>query len=236
MQPLNRRQFLSVAAAGAAALAAPTSASAADPAPFTLPPLPYAADALQPTISAEIMLLHHGKHHQAYVNNLNAALKDYPDLQKLSIYQLLRGIKDVPEKVRTAVINQGGGHLNHSLFWKMMAPKGKTGSPSSALSKAIDAAFGSMDKMKEQLSKTAVGVFGSGWGWLVVDPSKKLEIVAAPNQNSPYMSNQTPILGVDVWEHAYYLQYKSARADYVKAWWDVVNWGYVSELYGDAGK
>jgi Fe-Mn family superoxide dismutase len=238
MQPLNRRQFLTRAAAGAAALALPLTAGravAADAGPFTLPKLPYDYDALQPSISAEIMKLHHDKHHQAYVDKLNDAVKDYPDLQKKTVVQLLRGINEVPDKIRTAVINHGGGHENHSLFWKMMATKGKGGEPGKALAKAIDDAFGSLDKFKTELSAKAVGIFGSGWGWLVVDKGK-LAIVPLPNQNSPLMTGQTPILGVDVWEHAYYLQYKQARADYVKAWWDVVNWNYVTELYADAVK
>ena len=232
---MNRRQFLTVAGAGAAALAFPLSQAKA--APFTLPPLPYAYDELQPSIIEEIMKLHYDKHHRGYVTNLNKALEGHPDLQKKSIVDLLRGYKDIKDDVlRSSVINQGGGHANHSMFWEIMAPKGKTGEPSKELVKGIDDAFKSMDEFKKNLSAKAGAVFGSGWAWLTYSPTKKLEIHTTPNQNSPYMSGLTPIMGIDVWEHAYYLQYKNVRADYIKAWWNVVNWKEINERYDRAVK
>lgn len=234
MQPLNRRRFLQIAGMSAASLAlAPLTASAQT---FTagiqtLPKLPYDYDALTPAISAEIMTLHHDKHHQTYVTNYNAAIKDYPDLQKKTPVELLMNLKEVPDKIRTAVNNHGGGHVNHTFFWQMMAPPGKGGEPSKPLTTAIDAEFGSVDKLKTAMSEAATKVFGSGWAWLVLDGSKKVKLVTTPNQNSPFLEKQTPLLGIDVWEHAYYLQYKQAH-DYIKAWWSVVNWKHVSELFG----
>jgi Fe-Mn family superoxide dismutase len=235
---MNRRQFLSVAGAGAAALALPAlPALAADEKPtFTLPKLPYDYDALQPSIIKEIMVLHHDKHHAAYVANLNNAVKGHPDLQKKSVAQLLRDYKQLPEDIRTAVTNNGGGHANHSLFWLVMAPKGKGGKPSGALAKALDAKFKSVDEFQKELSAAGGKVFGSGWAWLTLSPEKKLEIHMTPNQNSPYMVGHTPLMGIDVWEHAYYLQYKNLRPAYIKAWWDVVNWNYINDRYNDAMK
>jgi Fe-Mn family superoxide dismutase len=196
-----------------------------------LPDLPYAFDALQPTIDEQTMRIHHGKHHQGYVNKLNAALEGHSDLQQKSIEDLLRGINSVPDDIRTAVRNNGGGHANHSLFWPNMAPNGG-GEPSGDLAAAIDDAFGSFDSFKEKFSTTASGQFGSGWGWLVVDGGGDLKIYSTPNQDSPYMQGDTPILGLDVWEHAYYLNYQNDRGTYVQSWWKVVNWNRVAETYG----
>ena len=194
-----------------------------------LPPLPYAFDALEPHIDAQTMQIHHGKHHQAYVNNLNAALEKYPDLQSKSVEDLLREISKVPEDIRTAVRNNGGGHMNHSAFWKWMGPKGG-GSPTGALGDAIKSAFGSFDGFKEQFSKAGVGRFGSGWAWLI-DVGGKLVIESTPNQDSPLMEGKKPILGVDVWEHAYYLKYQNRRPDYLAAWWNTINWGAVNKRF-----
>ena len=176
------------------------------------------------------MKIHHDKHHQAYITNLNTALKGHEDLLEKSIEDLIRSLKDISdEKLRTAVRNNGGGHLNHSMFWLMMGPK-KGGQPSGALAKAIDDAFGSFDKFQQQLSTTAVSRFGSGWGWLVVDQGK-LKVLSTPIQDSPVTNDQTPILGIDVWEHAYYLKYQNRRPDYVAAWWNVVNWAEVEKRF-----
>lgn len=195
-----------------------------------LPDLPYAHNALEPAIDEQTMRIHHGKHHQGYVNNLNKALEGNADLQSKSVEDLLRDIDSVPENIRTAVRNNGGGHANHSLFWKVMKP-GAGGEPTGDLAGAINDAFGSFSEFKEKLSNAAATQFGSGWGWLVVDESGKLQVYGTPNQDSPYMQGHTPILGVDVWEHAYYLKYQNLRADYLKNWWNVVNWDQVSENY-----
>ena len=196
----------------------------------SLPPLPYALDALEPHIDAKTMEIHHGKHHQAYVNNLNAALEKAPDAQSLSLDDLLRNLNKVPEAVRMAVRNNGGGHWNHSMFWQIMGPGGG-GQPSGALGEAIDAGFGGFDKFKEQFAAAAAGRFGSGWAWLVPSGGK-LTITSSPNQDNPIMDGQpAPILGVDVWEHAYYLKYQNRRPDYVAAWWNVVNWDEVARRF-----
>ena len=199
--------------------------------PHTLPPLPYAPDALEPHIDTQTMQIHHGKHHQAYVTNLNAALEKYPDLQSKSIEDLLRDINKVPEDIRTAVRNNGGGHMNHTAFWKWMAPNGG-GAPTGALGDAIKAAFGSFDGFKEQFTKAGVTRFGSGWAWLV-ETGGKLGIESTANQDQPIMEGKKAILGVDVWEHAYYLKYQNRRPDYLAAWWNVVNW---SEVIARLGK
>ncbi|MEO8743709.1 MAG: superoxide dismutase [Candidatus Dormiibacterota bacterium] len=190
---------------------------------FELPPLPYAFDALEPHIDAKTMEIHHDKHHAAYVNNVNAALEKHPEWAKKSVEDLLWGIAEVPEDIRTAVRNNGGGHSNHSIFWTIMAPKGG-GNPPGRVGEGIKSVFGSYDAFKEQLTKAAVGQFGSGWAWLVVDKNGKLSLKSYPNQDSPYMEGLTPILGVDVWEHAYYLKYQNKRADYVAAWFNTLNW------------
>ena len=198
----------------------------------TLPELPYAHDALEPHIDARTMQIHHGKHHQAYINNLNAALEGHAELAERSIEALLRQIDEVPEGIRQAVINNGGGHANHSLFWEVMSPQGG-GSPEGELAQAIDQAFGSFDDFKAAFAKAAATRFGSGWAWLVVHQGK-LEVTSSANQDSPYMHGKTPILGLDVWEHAYYLHYQNRRPDYVSAFWNVVSWPKVAQLYAAA--
>ena len=195
----------------------------------TLPPLPYAAEALEPHIDAQTMNIHHGKHHQAYVTNLNAAIEKAPELAGWSLDDLCRRINEVPMAVRTAVRNNGGGHWNHSLFWQLMAPNAG-GEPTGALGEAIVAAFGSFATFKEQFQAAGMGRFGSGWAWLVSDHGK-LSIVSTPNQDNPLMEGKHAILGVDVWEHAYYLKYQNRRADYLGAFWNVVNWAEVAKRY-----
>jgi Fe-Mn family superoxide dismutase len=199
----------------------------------TLPPLPYPTDALEPHIDARTMEIHHGKHHAAYVNNLNAALEKAPDLQGKSLDDLLRNLNTVPEAVRTAVRNNGGGHWNHTMFWQIMTPKG-SGKPGGALAQAIDKAFGSFDKFKEQFTAAGVGRFGSGWAWLVVERGGGLKIESTPNQDNPLMDGKTAVMGLDVWEHAYYLKYQNRRPDYIGAWWNVVNWAEIEKRYGSA--
>ncbi|HUP23561.1 MAG TPA: superoxide dismutase [Thermoanaerobaculia bacterium] len=194
-----------------------------------LPKLPYALDALEPHIDARTMEIHHGKHHQAYVTNLNKALEAHPDLQALSIEELLRRIDTVPESIRGPVRNNGGGHANHTLFWTVMSPKGG-GKPSGALAAAIQSTFGSFEDFQAKLKAAAVGQFGSGWSWLVKGKSG-LEVLGRPNQDSPWMEGKTPLLGVDVWEHAYYLKYQNRRPDYVDAWWNVVDWSAVAKRF-----
>ncbi len=196
-----------------------------------LPKLPYDYAALEPVIDAQTMELHHSKHHQAYVDKLNAALQGHDDLAAKPIEDLLRGIKDVPEDIRTAVTNHGGGHANHAFFWEIMAPAGQGGEPSDALIQAVATSFGSLEDFKATFSELAVGIFGSGWAWLVKDGEGKLQLYAKPLQNSPYMDNHTPILGLDVWEHAYYLKYQNRRKEYVDAWWQLVNWQSVSQRF-----
>ena len=196
----------------------------------TLPPLPYAFDALEPHIDAKTMEIHHGKHHNAYVTNLNAALEKYPELQAKKIEDLLRDISKVPEDIRMAVRNNGGGHMNHSLFWKWMGPKAG-GSPTGALADTIKSTFGSFDSLKEQMNKAGVSRFGSGWAWLI-DNGGKLSIESTANQDQPIMEGKKVVLGVDVWEHAYYLKYQNRRPDYLAAWWNTVNWSAVSARLG----
>jgi Fe-Mn family superoxide dismutase len=193
---------------------------------FTLPPLPYANDALEPHIDAKTMEIHHTKHHQAYVNNLNAAVEKAPELAKKSLDDLMRGINSVPESVRTAVRNNGGGHWNHSLFWQLMGP-GKGGEPTGKLADAIKSSFGDFAKFKEQFAAAGAGRFGSGWAWLINDGGK-LSITSTPNQDNPLMDGKQAILGLDVWEHAYYLKYQNRRPDYITAWWNVVDWEAVA--------
>ena len=193
----------------------------------SLPSLPYAFDALEPHIDAQTMQIHHGKHHQAYVNNLNAALEKAPELANKPLDDLLRDLNAVPESVRTAVRNNGGGHWNHSMFWEIMGPRAG-GEPSGAIGDAINSSFGSFAKMKEQFGAAAAGRFGSGWAWIVADGGK-LSITSTPNQDNPLMEGKHAILGLDVWEHAYYLKYQNKRPDYVTAWWNVVNWQAVAK-------
>jgi Fe-Mn family superoxide dismutase len=195
-----------------------------------LPPLPYDFAALEPHIDSQTMQIHHGKHHQAYVNNLNAALEKHTDLQKMSAEELLRNLGSVPEDIRPAVRNNGGGHVNHTMFWKMMAPNAG-GPPSGGVAEAIKASFGGFDAFKEQFAKAGVSRFGSGWAWLI-DNNGKLSIESTANQDNPISDGKKPILGIDVWEHAYYLKYQNRRPDYITAWWNVVNWADVNRLFG----
>jgi len=198
--------------------------------PFTLPPLPYAPDALEPHIDKATMEIHHGKHHNAYVTNLNKALESAPDLADKSLDDLLaNNLAIVPENIRTAVRNNGGGHWNHSMFWKVMGPNGG-GSPLGNVAQAIDAAFGSFATFKEKFNAAGVGRFGSGWAWLIKSGGK-VEIVSTPNQDNPLMDGKNAVLGCDVWEHAYYLKYQNRRPDYLAAWWNVVNWQEVEDRF-----
>jgi Fe-Mn family superoxide dismutase len=199
---------------------------------YTLPSLPYATNVLEPYIDTMTMEIHHGRHHKAYVDNLNKALESQPALSSKPIAQLLREINQVPEASRQAVINNGGGHANHSMFWEIMAPKAG-GQPSGPLADAIKAAFGDWAAFQTQLKQAGVSRFGSGWAWLVLADGK-LKVISSANQDSPYMTGQAPILGVDVWEHAYYLKYQNKRPDYIDAWWNVVNWSAVGERYSQA--
>jgi len=194
--------------------------------PLSLPPLPYATDALEPHIDKQTMEIHHGKHHNAYVTNLNAALDKHPELQSKSPEDLLRGINTVPEDVRVAVRNNGGGHVNHAMFWQVMGPNGG-GAPVGAIADAIKGSFGTFDTFKEQVGKAAVGRFGSGWVW-VIDQGGKLIVESTANQDSPLMEGKKVVFGIDVWEHAYYLKYQNRRPDYIGAWWNVVNWTEVN--------
>ena len=200
---------------------------------FELPALPYAFDALEPHIDAKTMEIHHDKHHAAYVAGLNAALEGLADYEGKSVEAILAAIKDVPEAKRQAVINHGGGHANHSLFWTLLSASGG-GAPSGDLAAAIDGTFGGFDAFKEQFSNAAKTRFGSGWAWLVVNGAGALEVLSTPNQDSPLMDGKTPILGLDVWEHAYYLNYQNRRPDYVTAFWNVVDWAKVATLFATA--
>lgn len=198
--------------------------------PFELPPLGYDFDALEPVIDAQTMEIHYSKHHAAYVNNLNKALEGAPEFQKRNLDWLLATLEELPESIRTAVRNNGGGHANHSFFWKLLK-KNSGGKPSGPLAKAIDETFGSYDKFLEQFSAAAMKVFGSGWAWLVQDKDGKLSIIGLPNQDSPISQNLRPIIGLDVWEHAYYLKYQNRRADYVKAFAEVIDWSFAERQF-----
>lgn len=203
--------------------------------PHTLPALPYPANSLEPFIDEQTMLIHHGKHHAAYVNNLNAALEKYPDLQGKSIEVLIGDLNAIPADIRGAVRNNGGGHWNHTFFWNLLKKNDGAG-PSGALAAAIQKSFGSFDSFKEQFAKAGATRFGSGWAWLLVKADKSLAIGSTPNQDNPLMNGVSelsgkPILGLDVWEHAYYLKYQNRRPDYIAAWWNVVNWSAVEALY-----
>jgi Fe-Mn family superoxide dismutase len=196
---------------------------------FMVPDLPYPFGALEPHIDAKTMEIHHDKHHATYVTKLNAALEKHPGLADKPVEELLKSFDTLPSEIRTAVRNHGGGHLNHSLFWKLLAP-GAGGNPSGAEAAALDKAFGGFAGFKEQFSTAATNLFGSGWAWLVVDPSKKLSIITTPNQDNPVSQGLTPVLGLDVWEHAYYLKHQNRRPDYIAAFWNVVNWKQVAAL------
>jgi Fe-Mn family superoxide dismutase len=197
---------------------------------FTLPALPYEYSALEPHIDTETMHLHHDKHHAAYVNNLNAALKDQPAFANLTIEELVRRIHEVPETIRTAVRNNGGGHINHTMFWEIMTPGGSK-APTGELATAIHAKFGSFDAFKAAFNDAGAKRFGSGWAWLILDKNHELAVVSTANQDSPFMEGNFPVLGNDVWEHAYYLKYQNRRPDYLAAWWNVVNWDEVAKRY-----
>ena len=200
-----------------------------------LPALPYPNNALEPHIDETTMMIHHDRHHNAYVTNLNAALESAPELQSKSIEDLIADLNAVPEAIRTAVRNNGGGHANHSLFWETIGPNGG-GAPSGALAAAIDSELGGFDKFKEDFAKAGATRFGSGWAWLAASPEGKLKVYSLPNQDSPIMEGDTPLLGLDVWEHAYYLKYQNKRPDYIAAFWNVVNWAEVGKRYEAAVK
>jgi Fe-Mn family superoxide dismutase len=242
MTLMTRREAVKhtlVAAASGAALAAlsdstnaraQATAAPAPTGPFKLPPLPYAVDALEPHIDARTMEIHHDKHHAAYVAGLNRAVAEFPDAANQAVETLVGRLDSVPEQIRTAVRNHGGGHLNHSLFWAMLARNGG-GEPKGEVGKAIEDQFRSFTSFKEEFTKAALGQFGSGWAWLTLDADKKLHVEATANQESPLTRRHTPLLGLDVWEHAYYLKYQNRRADYVAAFFNVVNWDFVAERY-----
>jgi Fe-Mn family superoxide dismutase len=202
---------------------------------FELPPLPYDYAALEPHIDTQTMQIHHDKHHGAYVNNLNTALESHPDLQNKSAEDLIKDLNALPEAIRTAVRNNGGGHVNHTMFWQIMGPRGG-GEPTGDLADAINKTFGSFAAFKDAVNKAGAGRFGSGWAWLVLDSAGALKVTSTANQDNPLMEGQTPIMGVDVWEHAYYLKYQNRRADYLNAWWNVVNWNEVAQRYAKAKK
>jgi Fe-Mn family superoxide dismutase len=202
--------------------------------PFTVPDLPYAYDALEPTIDKETMTLHHDKHHAAYVNNLNAAIEKHPELGSKSAEDLIKNLTAVPDDIRNAVRNNGGGHVNHSMFWTIMGPNAG-GAPAGPLADAIKSTFGDLETFKTQFNDAGVKQFGSGWAWLVLTADGKLQITSTPNQDNPMSAGQYPVMGNDVWEHAYYLKYQNRRPDYLKAWWNVVNWDAVAKRFA-AGK
>ncbi len=202
--------------------------------PFELPDLGYSHDALEPHIDARTMEIHHGRHHAAYTANLNAALAGHPDLHGVSAEELVADLSSLPASIRTAVRNNGGGYVNHNLFWQLMTPGGEE-VPGGAVAEAIDASFGSFADFRKQFAAAAIGRFGSGWAWLVTAAGGAVEIVSTPNQDTPLMEGRTPILGIDVWEHAYYLNYQNRRPDYVAAFWNVVNWTVVADNYAGAG-
>lgn len=206
----------------------------AQAAPYTVPPLPYSFDALEPYIDAKTMEIHHDKHHGAYVSNLNKALEGQAELAKLSVEALISKIDAVPESIRTAVRNNGGGHANHSLFWKIMK-KGGGGEPKGEIAEAIKATFGSFNEFKAKFNEAATKRFGSGWAWLQIKDGK-LGIESTPNQDNPLMSGAKPVMGIDVWEHAYYLKYQNRRPEYIEAWWNVVNWEQINQNYAHAKK
>ncbi|MBD2294174.1 superoxide dismutase [Anabaena sphaerica FACHB-251] len=236
---LNRRHFLVLLGASAGAFLLDGCASAETSPPRTsaieLPPLPYAYDALEPHIDARTMQFHHDKHHAAYVNNLNKALDKYPELKNRTVEELLQNLDNVPADIRTTVRNNGGGHVNHSMFWKIMKPNGG-GEPTGEIATAIKDNFGSFADFKKQFNEAGGSRFGSGWVWLVRNKNGKLEITTTANQDSPLMEGNYPIFGNDVWEHAYYLKYQNRRPDYLEAWWNVVNWDEINQRFADASK
>lgn len=231
-QALKRSALLSATFAAGLAWPMRLQAQPAAPAPngpFKLPPLPYEFDALEPHIDARTMEIHHDKHHQAYITNLNKAIAGHEDLAKKNVEDLIRDLAQVPEAIRTAVRNQGGGHYNHSLFWQMMK-KGGGGEPKGALASAIDKKFGNFTGFKDEFTKAATSQFGSGWAWLTLG-GKELKVESAPNQDNPLSQGRTPLLGIDVWEHAYYLKYQNRRPEYIAAFFNVINWDFVAQRY-----
>ncbi|MEC4881204.1 MAG: superoxide dismutase [Scytonema sp. PMC 1070.18] len=243
---ISRRHFLYLLGASAGALVldscalaqnAPetTQASPGKTGTIELPPLPYAYDALEPHIDARTMEFHHDKHHAAYVKNLNAALDKYPELKSKSVEELLRDLNSVPEDIRRTVRNNGGGHVNHSMFWRIMTPKGG-GEPQGPIASAISKNFGSFAAFKKQFNEAGTSRFGSGWVWLVLNQDDKLEVMTTANQDSPLSEGQYPIMGNDVWEHAYYLKYQNRRADYLDAWWNVLNWEEINRRLVEGGR
>jgi Fe-Mn family superoxide dismutase len=229
---MTRRGFFEQVAFTAVAASAAQGAGA----PYALPKLPYAYDALEPYIDAQTMQIHHDKHHQAYVDNLNKALASQAGPGQMSVEDLLRRLDSVPEAIRTQVRNNGGGHANHSLFWQTLAPPSKSGKPAGELAQALNKTFGSQEKFEEKLKAAALGVFGSGWAWLSLDPARQLVLDSTPNQDSPLSAGRTPLLGIDVWEHAYYLKYQNRRAEYLNAIVKVINWGYLSERFKEISR
>jgi Fe-Mn family superoxide dismutase len=240
MPHVSRRQFLQTAGVSALAFAVPTvlRAQAQPQGPFTLPPLPYANNALEPSIDARTMEIHHDRHHAAYVAGLNAAVAGHPELGRMPVDQLLRQINTVPETIRQRVINMGGGHANHSMFWTIMGPRAAGGAAEppadSPLGRRLGTDFTNFRTFQQRFREAALNQFGSGWAWLVVGNNGALQVIATANQDSPLMRGLTPILGIDVWEHAYYLHYQNRRADYIDAWWNVVNWPNVAQRYAQA--
>lgn len=235
---MNRRQMLLTAGAAATALMMPKIVHAEEEKKggFELPKLPYEYDALEPIIDKETMTIHHTKHHQAYVDNLNKALAGKPDWLKMGVDAVCSKVSTIEDaKLQRVVTNNGGGHYNHTFFWQIMAPKGKGGSPTGALAAAIEK-FGGLDMLKAAVLEKALGVFGSGWAWVILGDDGGLQVVSTPNQNNPLMTGAKPILGIDVWEHAYYLKYRNKRADYVKAWWDIADWKAIGANYDRAIK
>ncbi len=228
---MTRRELIQFAALGAI-----TGSLKAAGAPFTLPPLPYAYDALEPYIDAQTMQIHHDKHHQAYVDNLNKAVASDSSLAGKSLEELVSNLDAVPAAVKTAIRNQGGGHYNHSLFWNTLTPASKQKKPSGKLAAAINSTFGSQEKLEDSLKAGATGVFGSGWAWLSLDKTNKLVLGAGPNQDSPLSSGLKPLVGIDVWEHAYYLKYQNRRPEYLAAILKVINWDFVSARYEELSK
>ena len=242
---LNRRNFLFLLGAGTSAVAWGTwqssdltgaawaQASSGGEQGFNVPPLPYAYNALEPHIDAQTMQFHHDKHHATYVKNLNAAVEKHPELKAKSAEQILRDLDSVPEDVRTMVRNNGGGHVNHTMFWNIMSPDGG-GEPTGAIASALAKTFGSFAEFKQQFNTAGEKQFGSGWAWLVRTPDGKLQVTSTPNQDNPLMEGNYPIMGNDVWEHAYYLSYQNRRADYLNAWWNVVNWDEINRRFEQA--
>jgi Fe-Mn family superoxide dismutase len=232
MLTFNRRSFIAAAAAGAVAGVLDRSWAQTSAGPFTLPPLSYPADALEPHIDATTMQVHHDRHHAAYVSGLNAAVKDHAAVAAMPLQDILAKLGEMPEGIRTALRNSGGGHANHTMFWQIMGPNG--GKPQGELLAAIERDLGGLDKLQDDLNAAGLRVFGSGWAFVMVDPQGRLAIETKPNQDTPLMDGKRALFGNDVWEHAYYLKYQNRRADYLKAWWNVVNWPMLGERYAAA--